>query len=112
MEVAIMKKSHMYMIIGLVVLCIFCGAYASLHSYVEKEKEEAVDAYQAKIERQMEHEAMNMAKWSDIDGDGMTSITYTTSGGRFTGNGTGNLTVSGSVEEVGALLWCYDWLIR
>ena len=107
-----MKKSHFIGIIVSLVCLSIIGAWVGLHAYVEKEKDEAVDAYQAKIERQMEHEAMNMAKWSDIDGDGLTSITCTTSGGRFTGNGTGNLTVSGSVEEVGALLWCYDWLIR
>ena len=107
-----MKRSHFIgIMVGLVCLGII-GAWVGLHAYVEKEKDEAVDAYQAKIERQMEHEAMNMAKWSDIDGDGLTSITYTTRGGRFTGNGTSKLTVSGSVEEVGALLWCYDWLIR
>lgn len=107
-----MKKSHFIgMVVGLVCLSII-GAWAGIHAYVDKERAEAVDAYQAKIERQMEHEAMYEAKWADIDGDGWTSITCTTNGGRFTGNGTGTLTISGPVEEVGALLWCYDWLVR
>lgn len=107
-------KKPLYWYYGLVSLVFLSivGAWVGLHAYVEKEKEEAVDAYQAKIERQMEHEAMNMAKWLDIDGDGWTSITCAANGGKFTGEGHGEITVSGSVEEVGALLWCYDWLIK